>query len=319
MTDPTPPDNPHPVDALVRGHLDREAARIDGADVLRRVSTNGVRPAVGRGLRLRQWAAGIGLGAGAVAAACLAIAFGAGTPLNVHAHTAVDLVRDSQQAHSDGTDRLYELKVERTGLSPQGKGPPPWLLLRDGKVWTRGDQFWMQSHTDGRPLSFGRDGEGRVWIVPNPQVGLLYNPDEVTEPLARACNLTSLRARALMAEMLASYDLSRADNGRQRENPIPVQATFRGRPGDFLATNVARELDPRSKVIRKAVVKRLAAGEAVATFTFTLLEVGRQGDEAYELAGHLGPARVIDQRQRDARDRSRAEFLKRFPWARPKP
>ncbi len=313
-----PPDH-HPVDDFVRQHLDREAATVDARAVLRRVHpVPAVEPARTRRLVWR-WAAGIGVGAGAVAAACLLIVFGGGTPPAAHAATAAELVRDAKAAHSDATDRLYDVKVDRAAPPSRREPVPPfWPLLRDGRVWTRGEQFWFDSPLpDGRHGTFGRDGQGRVWVAVAPRLGLLYSPDETGEPLARVCNLMSLRGPTLMADMLDHYDLSREDAAPGE--PLKVRATFRGPgPGEFAATRISLELDPATKAVRKAVQERLAGGEAVATFTFTLRETGRQPDAAYELRGHLDAnARVVGPKDLPARDRARGEWLGRFPAWRP--
>jgi hypothetical protein len=150
-----------------------------------------------------------------------------------------------------------------------------------------------------------------VWIALGPRLGVQFARDETAEPLALLCDLMSLRIPTLAAEMLDGYDLYRDGNPGPPDEPVRLAAVVRNPGREFASPRVWLELDPRTKVLRKAVQKRTVGGEVVGTFTYTLAETGHVPDEKYELRGHLEPgARVVD-----AKDKAdRADLLARWPW-----
>jgi RNA polymerase sigma-70 factor (ECF subfamily) len=86
---------------------------------------------------------------------------------------------------------------------------------------------------------------------------------------------------------------------------------------------VELELDPETKVIRSAVLRREVNGETVGTLTFTLVETANLPDDRYDLRGHLdSDAEFLDCKPNgkapgppqleQRRARLRDEFLKRM-------
>jgi len=325
MIDSTnPTDDRQPIDDLVREHVEREVSAVDAQQVLARVRA----ARQGAPLRPRGWfmlGAGlaVGIGIGVAAALLVLVNFGKpsllGTQSNeLLAATPTDLVRGVFVAHSDTADRLYDVKVELGDLTRVAKkhpfAPPPahHNLVRDSKLWVRGNQFWVDPGGDTKPLCWGRDRDGRVWLVLDPQLGLQYGRDEEGDPVMRLCNLMSLRVPMLAAEMLDGYELTRAEGGGP-DSPYRVVGTIRSSPRDVAVSRVTLEIDPRTKVIRKAIQKRTIGNDLIGTFTYTLIETSNIPDTYYELRGHLEPGgRVMD-----AKDTaSRNDMFNRFPGSR---
>jgi hypothetical protein len=161
---------------------------------------------------------------------------------------------------------------------------------------------------------------GRVWVAMSRKAGLIFEPDEINEPLATSCDMMSLRTVTLLKELLTDYDLTRLDAGTHGK-PIRVEAMFRkdesGRPPKV--REVMLELDAQSKEIRKAVVKRNvpapAAGFHALTLTFVLLETADLEADQYSLNGHIDVgANIFDRRdpQRKMRTQFREELMRKF-------
>jgi hypothetical protein len=311
----------HPVDDLVREHVEREIASVDAAAVFARVrAAQRAKPARSRDWRMLAAGLVAGIGIGAAAAVLLLVtserpATTGTQPNEALAATPAELVRGVFVAHSDDTDRLYDVKVELGDMARIAKKypflPPPahFTLIKDSKLWVRGNQFWIDPNSDTRPLCWGRDRDGRVWVVLNNRTGLQYGRDEENDPVTRLCNLMSLRVPNLAAELLDGYELSRLD-ATGPGLPVRVVGKMRNHPRDMAVSQVTLELDPRTKVIRKAVQRRTVGTDLIGTFTYTLIETGRISDSQYDLRGHLElGSRIID--AKDAAGRT--DMLNRFP------
>jgi hypothetical protein len=312
----------HPIDDAVRRHLDAEAAKVDARAVLARVKA-ATAPAKPSGIRKAAaiWVSGA-LTGGAVAAAVL-LSFFLTAPLpTARVATAAELVEQARETHAAPTDRCYDVVAEWNPDPLRKEKLEP--IVQASRLWTRGDQFWISTKGQfGNKLEWGQDKAGKLWIALGPKRGLTYDPSEVGEPVQRYCDLMSLRVVSTLGDLLQGYDLKRRDGGKPGD-PIRIEANLRPNP---LNPNpkfgfVGLDLDPETKVIRKAVLNRQLNGEPVGTLTFTLAETGDLPDDQYEIRGHLDPdAVVLDGRfpppgigpaPRDPRDRDRAKFREDF-------
>lgn len=297
-----------PIEDAVRDHLEREAARVDAAAMLARVRN----PAVPNRRAWLRWSAGIA--GGALAAGVAGILFFNPTqPPQLAA--AEQLVQEAKEAHSVVADRLYSLVTENEVPVLRRLQIPP--LSKSYRIWTRGERFWIETAGDGPQYAAGQDAAGRIWFALSRKRGLIFDPNEVGEPLTKLCDLVSLRAVQTLGELLEQFSLLRKDTGQPGE-PIRIEAKIRP---SFLNRNprfreIAMELDPATKLIQSASFKRQLEGEPAGSLTFTLLETATQPDDAYELRGHLDDdAEILDRKdpmRMDRRSKFRDEFLKRF-------
>jgi hypothetical protein len=276
-----------PIERLVRNHLDREAARVDAGAMLNRV-----RMATPSTLTRRNWLryAGIGLG-GAVAAGLGLHFFLGGNPGIVEPTlvSAEELIREATITHElSPADRCYEIDADWK-VTPFQRQFPFRPIARKAKVWTRGDRFFVESaFADGAQWVWGQEASGRVWIAPNRKRVLLYEADELAEPLARFSELMSLRLVSTLKEILEKYEMHRLDSGKPGET-ILIDAKFRPQPNNPFPrfSRVELEIDPTTKVVLKAVLHREAMGDSLGSIRFTLLETGTQPDERFEYRGHV--------------------------------
>src|SRR5262249_3118980 len=123
--------------------------------------------------------------------------------------SAETLVREAQQAHA----RPLELCYLHTISLPQGaEGESGLPLPPEGKLWTRGDQFFMETvFPNGRINACGRDAQGRVWFAPQRGAGFRFEAHEVPEPLARQAAMRSMNVDKLLTEVLAHFDLEKKE------------------------------------------------------------------------------------------------------------
>ena len=298
-----------PIERAVRDHLDREAARVDAAAMLARVRKPN------EPMTRRAWLRyGAGIGGAALAAGIGGLLFFSPTqPPQLAA--AEQIVREAKEAHALASDRLYELVTENEIPVLRRLQIPP--LAKTYRIWTRGERFWIETVGDGPQYAAGQDSAGRIWFALSRRRGLIFEASEVGEPLARLCDLVSLRAVQTLGDVLEGFSLLRKDTGQPGE-PIRIEAKIRP---NFLNRNprfreIALELDPATRLIQSASFKRQLDGEPASSLTFTLLDSALLADSAYELTGHLdADAEILDRKEpqrQDRRTKFRDEFLKRF-------
>ncbi|MCU0702703.1 MAG: hypothetical protein MUF18_01775 [Fimbriiglobus sp.] len=285
------PDRPDPLDAAVRSHLDAEAAKVDAARVLAGIK----RRRASRDVSVRRTLHWMSLGAAAIAACLLVGLFLTGqTPLppkQASAATAAELVQEAKAVHETSVaDRCYAVSAD-WDLKP---GMPRIVNARAATVWTRGDQFVVLSAVeDGPPWAWGQQADGRVWLAPNRLHVVVFDKEEVNDPLARFCELMSLRLVSTLGEVLEKYELFRKDSGQPGE-PVRIEATLR--PAVFPGARfrkVELELDPENKAVRSAVLHRFQNGQLEGKITFTLTDTGTKPDDFYKFEGHTLPKRAV--------------------------
>lgn len=326
----TPADVPDPITDAVRRHLDRAAATVDARAVLAgvkaRTAANLATPAPARsGFRRTAavWASGAITGAAVAAGVMLYFFLNAPLP-TAQLATAAELVEQARETHAAPTDRCYDVVAEWNPAPLQKEKLEP--IVQSSRLWTRGDQFWIRTKGQaGNKVEWGQDKAGKLWIALTPKRGLTYDPSEVGEPVQRHCDLMSLRVVSTLGDLLQGYDLTRRDGGKRGE-PVRVEANLRANPNhpNPKFGYVGLELDPDTKVIRKAVLRRQMNGETVGTLTFTLVETGDLPDDQYDIRGHLDPDGVVldgkfpppgmglPPRDRDPRAKFRDDFLKKI-------
>lgn len=281
-----------PLDDAVRSHLDAEAGKVDALRVLAGVKQRQSR----RTVVLRRTFRWVSLSAAAVAACLLIGLFLTGnTPAPDKQASAkpsaAELVQEAKAVHeTNALDRCYQVQAD-WDLKPGMPRIPP---TRNATVWTRGDQFVVLSAVeDGPPWAWGQQADGRVWLAPNKLHAIVFDKDELNDPLARFCELMSLRVVTTLGEVLEKYDLFRKDDGEPGE-PIRIEATLR--PGLFPLARfrqVELELDPDTKAVRSAVLHRYLNGMYEGKMSFTLTETAAKPADFFTLEGHTAPRRIV--------------------------
>jgi hypothetical protein len=283
------------VDALVRAHLAREAAKVDAAAVLAgvkaRLAEQAPRAVAGRiRPRRRAWWGGV-----AAAAAVAAVLFGGRfLPPPVAVAGPEVLVRAAREVHALPVDRCYRVQVVPALDGPLARHPL-MVQARETRLWTRDDRFWIETINPERKWAWGRDEHGAVWLAAGRKQGVRYDGNEVPEPVSLACDVCSLRVETLLDDVLAGFDLRRepgAVPGTQRIRAEPRP----GRPNPGLRA-VVLDVDEQSRVLRRLELQRTRGGRLLATATFTLAETRPQDPASYQLEGHLDPGAPVADRQ----------------------
>jgi hypothetical protein len=281
------------VERLVRGQLERAAETIDPRALFGRIeqslapsSSLRRREALGRPVLRAAWK-----WAGAVAAAAaLVIGFG----LLMQERTALakgeTVVREARRAHLLPIDRCYLVEVRRES-SLVAELSPASTQVRQTRLWTRGDRFWVESVRPEQRWAWGRDEGNRFWIAFGPHTAVRLEAGEVPFWLRVHCDLHSLNFEKWLGEVLARFELTRETKpGDADSSTIVVRATAKGRPAVAQYPTVSSaelEIDAQTRVVRRMVVRRVSNGEPFATVTYTLAETDALDPADYQLEGHL--------------------------------
>jgi hypothetical protein len=300
-----------PLEHAIRAQLDRDAAGVDADAMLARVKANRTAELPSR----RAWLRWAGVGVGTVVAAGVGGVLFFNPTQTPQLAAAEQLIEEAKTVHTAPVDRCYELRSEwELPLLRRLQIPS---VAQKFKIWTRGEQFWIEPISENSHFIMGQDSQGRIWFALNRKRGLVYEPSEQTEPLTKLCELLSLRAVHTLGELLEQFTMFRKDQGQPGE-PIRIEAKIRpswiNRNPRF--REIALELDANTKEIQKATFKRQVNNEPAALLSFKLLATGTQHDRAYEVRGHLDDDGEIwdrtDPTRLDLRAKFRDEFLKRF-------
>ncbi len=283
---PDPADN---VDRLVRAYLERRAEGVDARRVLARLKGGTGDATSGAGAPARRSVFWRRSWPWAVSAAIL-LAFFGGLYLGPRPAraSAEALVRQARAAHALPLDRCYlvQTRAERAVFDHNLM----FLVPPQTRLWTRGDRFWIESALPGHTWAWGRDDRGRLWFARSPKEGVRFEADEADEAdlppqLAVTCDVNSMRLETLLDEVLADFDLERAD--APAGEPRVVRARPKPGRGHPTLREAVLEIDAESNVLRRVVLSRALRGRPLARVTFTLIDAAPQPDASYQLEGHL--------------------------------
>ena len=281
------------VERLVRAGLERSAETIDPRALFGRIeqslstlSSQGS-PEFGRRRVFRaawKWAGGL------AAAAAIVIGFA----VLMHERTALakgeTVVREARRAHRLPIDRCYLVEVRRES-SLVAELSPASAQVRQTRLWTRGDRFWVESVRPEQRWAWGRDEANRFWIAFGPHTAVRLEAGEVPFWLSVHCDLHSLNFEKWLGEVLARFELTRETKaGDADSSTIVVRATAKARPAVSQYPTVSSaelEIDAQTRVVRRMVVRRVSSGEPFATVTYTLAETDALDPADYQLEGHL--------------------------------
>ena len=320
MTEPGPtPEFEGEIERLIRASLDRASERVDPRPLFERI-TAGVPGGLARRRRPRVSLRWTGLAASIVAVAAI------GFPLFRRERPAFAMgeavVREARQAHLQPVDRCYLVEVRRE--SPLAAELAPNLpQVRQTRLWTRGDRFWVESVRPDQRWAWGRDEANRFWVAFGPHAAVRFDADEVPDWLDLFCDLHSLNLERWLGDVLDRFDLTREDaSADEATSTIRIKATARSVPAIGPAARSAElEVDAETRVIRRLVVRRVWDGDPLATVTYSLVETGALDPAEYQVEGHLSdPYEVFT---RDHEPQRRKELVARrfgnrpLRWLRP--
>lgn len=288
MTDvPNPlPEPERPLDRLVRARLDADAQDVDAEALLARVrarlAENSPTPAApARPARRRRW----GLLVPVAAAASVMAAFFLMRPGEDIQASPARMIEEAKKTHSQGLDRCYRVRFD---LAPEISKRYPFLApSNEETLWTRGDQFWVAPSFTGRG-AWGRDARDRVWVVPVPRVGVVFEPAELPPALDEVLKVRSLQLPTLLDDVLNNCDLEFLP--AEPDTPPNVRRIRATPKADAPAGTLKRaviEVEQQAHVVRRLVLERVVAGADLVTVTFTLTETRTLDAGVYEVSAHV--------------------------------
>jgi hypothetical protein len=284
----------HPVDRLVRTHLNREAERLDASSLLARircdleVGRRSTRSAPLSKAGVSRQDCRRAFGWPLLVAMGLVIAFLGGRYLNTAIASPTALLQGVRAAHLQNVDRCYFVQ-----FAPDPRYTDPALPLdrpTDNTLWTRGDRFWCDCQIGDRRIAVGRDGHGQLWCAPSRRKGILLpgNAAEVSPEIQLLCDINSMRIPTLIEEVLADFELH-ADPPTSSSAGATSLVSARLKPGrkHSLLSAAVMEIDARSDVLVRLVLWVVRDGRPHGTVTFTWVESAVKGDAQYGLAAHV--------------------------------
>lgn len=309
--------NPPPdFDALIRDHLERKAEAFDPRPRFERIKAT-LNPAIGPGSVAsarprRRWLWS------SVAAAAVFLAFLVGLQFSPFSIAAEELVKAAQEAHHLPLDRCYIVDVHKES-DLLDRTSPITSRVKQTRLWTRGQQFWIDSVDPDNRWAWGRGSDDRIWLAIGPNRGVRIDPEEIPWWLVLQFDLYSMQPETLLGDVLRHFDLTR-EPGNGSTHVVRAEPK-RGRPHPNIRRAVI-EFDPETKVVRRLEVARYHQNQVIATVTYTLVETRQQPDATYQLEGHLtAPYEIYT---RDVEPERRRELAARLlggaaEWLEPRP
>jgi hypothetical protein len=306
------------VDRLVRAHLERSAESIDPRALFGKIGQSLAEPGPPRVpaiVRLHR-ASAAWKWAGAVAAAAAALIV-TGFILLAYDLPALakgeEVVREARRAHLLPIDRCYLVEIRRES-SLVAELSPANPQVRQTRLWTRGDRFWVESAHPAQRWAWGRDEANRFWIAFGPHAAVRMDADEVPFWLNVYCDLHSLNIEKWLGEVLNRFELTRETKpGAADASTIVIRAKAKAHGGASQYPSVASaelEIDAETRVVRRMVVRRALNGEPFATVTYTLAETDALDPADYRLEGHVSdPSEIFTRENKPER---RKELLARW-------
>ena len=332
------------IDALVLRHLEHEAESIDPRPLLERIRANAahrpaeatagiallpvlvggddkgspqIRPAsLSRIQRLATWrsfAYGI-----STAAAVALIVFALHSTEQV---SAAAVLQQTLRIHSLPIDRCYIVEVQRRGYEGADLVPPS----RIDRLWTRGDQFFLESTNTEHRWAWGRDEAGTVWTTYGRRAGLKLEPDEIPAWLDTSCDILSMQLETMLAEVLRDFTLTK-DEKASGDGAVVIDAVGDPQRKAKWLKDARLEIDAETKVLRKVVVNRWDRERRLVTVTYTLAGMETQPDGSYQLEGRLETPSVVYTRTNKPEKRVEIltklygpQIVRRWPGLNPQP
>jgi hypothetical protein len=204
--------------------------------------------------------------------------------------SAEEVVREAKNLHeTTAQDRCYRVESDwdvKPAL-PRFRFLP---IARTGLIWTRGDQFLLQSTVEDQHWAWGQGASGQVWLAPSRKQAIVFAPTELNEPLAHSCELMSLRLVTTLGELLEKFQLSRTDE------PGDIVIHGQLKPGQALGLAIRKitlKLDRNTKTVKYAELLRYFNGEPIGRIRFELIETRTQKDGYYDVSSHTDANAVI--------------------------
>lgn len=312
-----PPEDPDPIEAMVRDHLTRQIQPDQGRKMLTRIRASLEDSLVQTDPPVQRLERNLTIGSvftrvcgspwtALVTASVLLLGVGL-FYLGSSPAEAKSIVFDAKKVHALPIDRCYRVEIKRNVEWVRRELPRP-LIARDTLLWTRGDRFWIES-IGNRRCDWGRDAEGTVWLALSPHLGVRYLPEDVPERLALGCEIYSMQLDTLLGEVLSQFDLKREMDDGQQPGIHTIRAELRQGSSHPNLHSVELEIIAESRVVRRAVLQRTFRGYPSLTIEFNLVETTPQSDDIYQLEGHLKqPYRIYD---RESQPDQRRQLLSR--------
>lgn len=191
------------------------------------------------------------------------------------------LIRAAGATHAQAVERVYLVSTERLSATPDGGVARE---MRDVRVMTLGNRFYVEMNRGQRRLVWGRNDDNGVWICLGARQAVIVEPDEIGAPLEYLANLYSLNLESLLESFLRNCDLQRQDSS-SATHVIEVLPRWPMR-GRWLRSALI-EIDRETKVVRRLTIERETPQQGSQVITFQLVDSRVAEETRYRPEGHL--------------------------------
>ncbi len=214
----------------------------------------------------------------AAAAVFIIAAFLVGRWDNTALASPTRVVRAALIAHHQAVERVYMVEVQRKSGNQTGIDE-----MRDVRVHTQGDRFYVEMNRDTRRWVWGRNLEGTFWLTLGPQRAMQIEADEAGLPLQFIGDLYGLELESLLDSFLKFCRLTYSD---ESESLHVITATPVRRWQNRIQSATI-EVDRETKAVRRLILNRLLPERGECTVTFTLVDSGIADESKYSVEGHV--------------------------------
>ena len=227
----------------------------------------------------------------AAAAVITLAAFFVGRWNNTALASPARVVRAALVAHHQTVERIYVVEVARKS-SPQ-ENPSGVEELRDVRIHTQGDRFYVEMNRDTRRWVWGRNSEGAYWLTLGPRRAMQIEADEAGAPLQLIGDLYGLELETLLDSLLKYCRLTHSDESES----LHVITATPWRRWQLRIQSATIEVDRETKAVRRLILNQLLPERGECTVTFTLVDSGIPDESKYSVEGHLEKPFIIFSRE----------------------
>ncbi len=191
------------------------------------------------------------------------------------------VVRAALIAHHQPVERVYMVEVQRKSSSQDNQTGID--EMRDVRVHTQGDRFYVEMNRNTRRWVWGRNLEGAFWLTLGPHRAMQIEADEAGVPLQFIGDLYGLELESLLDSFLKFCRLTYSD---ESESLHVITATPMRR-WQRRIQSAKIEVDRETKAVRRLVLNQMIPERGECTVTFTLVDSGIADESKYSVEGHV--------------------------------
>lgn len=291
------PEPEDPLERLVRKVRDAESARVDVEDLLSKLGE--VRPTDQP--RRKGWLVSSLVALAASLLFAIVMFYPGEKTLSA---SPAELVAGAQKAHESRPELTYHVRTHWNSEARKLVGFPrvEWETV----LHVRDDRFYLE-RKDGKPGAWGRDEKGRAWGVLGSKLAVIFDADEIPEPVKNYFDVRSMKPTKILESFLQTCDLSWLDEKTPEGATRPIVAT--PREVESKLRKATLYLSGDQKLIERMLIEREIHGGEKVEIEFLRVEAPPVDLVRFAPEGHLESGGKVWDRSRPL---VRLQFFREF-------